>query len=224
MNIYREKAKKLDWKTVIAFFSLWILISGVLFYVLYFTVLATDDVEESTANAAAGVDTANQGLVSQITIFRIAGSKNNATANTSIVIPKIGLASPIVFPTSTDLGVLKQALYSGVVHYPDSALPGENGNVFIFGHSSNRLIVKNPAFTAFTNLYKLKVGDDIFLNSSGVEYHYRVASVEIVDPKETRIYLASNKPKLTLSTCWPVGDPKNRTVIEAEFLKKTLID
>lgn len=141
-----------------------------------------------------------------------------------LVIPKIGVAAQIIFPTSTNLAVLEKAVDRGPTHYPDSALPGENGNVFIFGHSTGRPVVKNPAFTVFTNLHKLAIGDEIIVRSFRIKYIYRVSSVEVVNPDETKVYLASAKPKLTLSTCWPVGSPTNRTVVEAEFLGKSLID
>lgn len=143
---------------------------------------------------------------------------------TYIYISQINLVSAIVFPTSTDLAVLDKALYGGVAHYPGSALPGESGNVFIFGHSSSRLFVRNKAWTAFTNLHNLQVGDQIFIIFGGMNYHYRVSEVKVsVDPKTGSVPLKSDKPILTLSTCWPIGNPKDRTVVIADFIDKTLI-
>ena len=214
-----EKTRKVgdlavfDWKRAIVFLLLWIFVSGAIFSSLYFSGLMPGYVKEFTEDAFGALAHKSE---AEIPPF----SKNSAL----ILIPKINLVSPIVFPTSTDLAILNKSLYSGVAHYPKSALPGEGGNVFIFGHSSNRPFVRNQSWTAFTKLHKLEKGDDIFISSAGVKYHYRATSIEIVDPKETRVYLNSDKPKLTLSTCWPVGDPKNRTVVEAEFVEKSMVN
>ena len=216
VDIIQRKTKKSAlrsgfWEIALVFFPLWILIASGLFAVLYFAGFTPDYVKEFGANAEAALLSAGKAP-------SIYFSKDAAL----IIIPKINLTEPIIFPTSTELSNLKVALRKGVAHYPDSALPGEDGNVFIFGHSSSRVFEKNPALTAFTNLSKLRAGDDILIQFGGVQYHYRATSVQIVDTKETRVYIASDKPKLTLSTCWPVGNPLNRTVVEAEFVEKTL--
>lgn len=206
---------------LISFPLLWFLFVGAILGALYYSGLVPQHVKEIASDVFNVKNTT-------------ASAKSTLTTNSAyLIIPKIGLTSPIVFPTSTDLDVLKKALYSGVVHYPGSVLPGQTGNVFIFGHSSSKLFVRNPAWTVFTNIHKLDVGDSIDIRLARVKYHYRVTSVEILNPNEDKIYLASDKPKLTLSTCWPVGDPKERTVVEAElvmvshvepFLEKFLID
>ena len=66
------------------------------------------------------------------------------------------------------------------------------------------------------------MGDEIIIRSSGIEYIYKVTSVDISAPKGTEIYLGSDKPILTLSTCWPVGNPLDRTVIQAELVGKSI--
>ncbi|MBI3638328.1 class D sortase [Candidatus Wolfebacteria bacterium] len=201
-------------KPYISFFALWILIFAVLFLILYFSGLMPDYMKDFTKGAFAYL-MGERPKMPKISEF----SKDTAV----LVIPKLGIVSPIIFPESKDLAVLKKALDSGVVHYPDSALPEQNGNVFIFGHSSSKAFEKNPYRTIFTKLNQTKVGDEIIVRSFGIKYYYRVTSVEIVDPKESKVYLESKKPILTLSTCWPVGDPTNRFVVEAEFARKDSI-
>ena len=200
-------------KDIILFILFWVLIAGALFLALYFSGLAPDYFKEFASGVFAAIRGNQQ-------IAQAEFSKDSVFA----IIPKIGLTVPVVFPESKDIDVLKKALSQGVAHYPDSALPGQNGNVFIFGHSSNKPFEKNPARTAFTKLNQLEAGDEIFIQSGKIKYRYQVKSIEIVDPKTSRVYLESNKPKLTLSTCWPVGDPKNRTVVEAEFVEKSLVN
>lgn len=137
-----------------------------------------------------------------------------------IVIPSAGIESKVVFPDSASVSVLKKSLDEGAVHYPGSVLPNyPAGNVFIFGHSSNRTFEKIPARTAFTKLNQTIPGETVELWYEGRVYAYRVARVRILRPNETEIYLATQKRMLTLSTCWPIGDPQNRFIVEAEFVR-----
>ncbi len=139
-----------------------------------------------------------------------------------IIIRSLGIVSPIVFPTSVELGDLRQALTQGVAHYPLSAFPHEpTGNVFLFGHSSSRPIERNPARTVFTRLSELEPGADVELWYRERAYAYRVNSVKILKPWEAEVYFATSDRRLTLSTCWPIGDPTNRFVVEAEFVKSS---
>lgn len=214
MNIGFGKSGQSGGITFWAFLALWVLAAGLIFGVLYFTGLVPAYVKDFTSNAVAALDGSSS---NQLPPF--------SKSSVSIIIPKVGLVSPVVFPTSTDLAILNRSLLSGVAHYPKSVLPGESGNVFIFGHSSSRLFVRNQAWTAFTHIHQLQTGDDVFIKSGKVEYRYRVTSVRIsVDPKIVSIYLNSDKPQLTLSTCWPAGNIKNRTIVEAEFAGKFLVD
>lgn len=136
-----------------------------------------------------------------------------------IVISRIGLSSPLVFPVSLALDDLKAALEKGVVHYPESAFPTDpSGNVFFFGHSSSRR-EKNPARTAFTKLKDVLPGDTIEIWHQDRVYVWRVERLKILKPGEAEIYFSSDKRMLTLSTCWPVGDPENRFIVEAFFVR-----
>ena len=135
-----------------------------------------------------------------------------------IRIASVDIVSPVIFPDAADIKTLKAALDKGVAHYPYSPYPGENGNVFLFGHSSNKPVEKNPARTVFTELNKIEPGEKIEIETVSWLIEYRVTSVKILKPDQTEIYLAGDKPKLTLSTCWPVGDARNRFIVEAEFV------
>jgi LPXTG-site transpeptidase (sortase) family protein len=140
-------------------------------------------------------------------------------AGATISIPSLGIASPLIFPDTADMADLNKALNQGVAHYPYSPYPGERGNIFLFGHSSNRPVEKNPARTVFTTLNKIQPGADIEIETNVRRFQYRVTSVKILKPEQTEIYLATENHKLTISTCWPVGDPTNRFVVEAEFVR-----
>src|SRR5438552_3712454 len=54
-----------------------------------------------------------------------------------LLIPSLGIKAPVGYPEKTDENEFQNFLQNGVVHYPGTALPGQPGNVYIFGHSSD---------------------------------------------------------------------------------------
>lgn len=198
------------------FLVLWLALILIMFPVLHWLGVFRFDSEMLKQGSAVVED---QGNAANVALAANSVYKDYGT----VVIDKIGLRAPIVLPASKNYGVLKSALEQGIVHYPDSALPGQDGNVFLFGHSSSRIFETNPNYKVFNRVQDLKSGDIILIQANGKEFRYQVSSVKIMQPNETKIYFASTKPMLTLSTCWPIGDPKNRTVVEAEFLGQAQI-
>lgn len=140
--------------------------------------------------------------------------------NPRILIPDIGVAAPIVFPGSTGLNVLNEALLEGVVHYPGSSLPGEEGTVFLFGHSTGLRVVQNKNFEVFNRLSELDAGDIIRLRYGGREHWYRVRSVKIEKADAAIVDLRSSGERLlVLSTCRIFGEIDERFIVTAEFVR-----
>jgi hypothetical protein len=54
-----------------------------------------------------------------------------------LAIPSLGVSAPIQYIEHADDATMQDALAHGVVHYPGSSLPGQVGNMYIFGHSSD---------------------------------------------------------------------------------------
>ncbi len=136
--------------------------------------------------------------------------------NNRLYIPKIQVDLPVVFDMkSTNESDVQYALRSGVLHYGQTAMPGEKGNVVIVGHSSGPLWAPGDYKFAFTLLDKLSVGDVITINYQGVEYSYEVSSQYTVVPSEIAVLNQSVAPELTLITCTPVGTSKSRLIIKA---------
>ena len=105
----------------------------------------------------------------------------------------------------------------GVVHYPDTALPGEVGNVFITGHSSYYWWSKGEYNTVFSILDKLIMGDDIYIHYNNKRYTYRVYDVDIVLPSDTSVLEQGDNSILTLMTCTPVGTNYRRLIVKIYF-------
>src|SRR6266545_7378980 len=98
-----------------------------------------------------------------------------------IIIPKINVQIPIVYGgQSLAEKDVQKALESGVFHYPTTAVPGQNGNVAIFGHSRNNILNKGKYKFAFVLLKRLEAGDTFMLQKDGKQYVYRVFDKKIV--------------------------------------------
>lgn len=135
-----------------------------------------------------------------------------------IVIPKINVEIPVVFDEpSVDERAVQTALERGVVHYANTASPGQNGNIVIVGHSSNNIFNKGKYKFAFVLLSKLDTNDTFSLQKDGRRYTYRIYEKKIIKPTDLSVLQAQARPaSATLITCDPPGTSVNRLVVIAE--------
>ena len=135
-----------------------------------------------------------------------------------LIIPKLKISAPIIFSASASPRQIKKDLKKGVVHYPDTARPGEKGNVFIIGHSSNYFWRAGDYDQVFALLDKLKNGDLISVYYRGKKYDYSVFEIFQVKPQEIWIMDSANEPIITLMTCWPVGTNLRRLAVRGKLV------
>jgi sortase A len=146
-------------------------------------------------------------------------TNNKPVTPTRIIIKSIELDTPIIIPKSSDLKDLDRALLSGAIHYPNSALLNQNGNMLLSGHSSYLPVVKNKAFKAFNKINKLEKGDLISVyGENGKIYSYSAESIKHSKAKDTTVNFNSEKPTLTLSTCDNFGDKSDRWIVTAKLI------
>lgn len=141
----------------------------------------------------------------------------NARAN-SILIGEIWVDAPLVPASGTSQNELNSALNQGVVIYPGSALPGQNGEVFLTGHSSVYPWNKTSYGQVFTLLDKLEAGDTVSLIYNNRQYDYLITGKEILLPNQVKISETS-EPRLTLFTCWPIGTSLKRLLVRGELIR-----
>lgn len=148
---------------------------------------------------------------------------NATTASTAIVppesviiIPKINVSAPIIYADSAADDEVMKDLQDGVVHYVNTAKPGEVGNAVIFGHSSNDWWEPGNFKFVFALLGKLEVGDQIQVNYSSRKYVYEVSEKKVVAPTEVSVLNPTADPTLTLITCTPPGTAWQRLIIVAK--------
>lgn len=131
-------------------------------------------------------------------------------------ISKIDVNVPIIW--DVEEGQILERLKEGVVHYQSTSHPGEGGNIFVVGHSSNYFWIKSEYNNIFVLLDKLTNGDRIEIKKGNKSYFYDVVDNKVVSPKEVEYLNQTNKETLTLMTCWPVGTSLNRRIVQAQFV------
>lgn len=142
-----------------------------------------------------------------------------ASASSELIVPSINVKAPVIYEASTNNATIAYDLRNGVVHYGSTALPGERGNVVIFGHSSGVAWAPGDYKFIFTLLNKLSPGQQITLHYQGTRYVYVVSGSQIVPPTDMTILNTNGmQSELSLVTCTPVGTSKNRLVVHAKQL------
>lgn len=137
----------------------------------------------------------------------------------SLEVPKISLSVPIIFPGSADTNVVMKALDLGVVFYPGSVYPGQEGQMVILGHSAPVGWPKVKHDWVFSELDKLAPGDEIYINFNNLQYVFIVKNKLIIKrgadvPSDS----TENNNELALVSCWPPGKDYQRIAVQAELL------
>ena len=123
-----------------------------------------------------------------------------------IEIKSVNLKNVIV--ESTD----KKYLNHHVCHFENSAMPGEDGNFALAGHSSTYYYNQ-----VFNELHKVKIGDEIIIKTINDEFTYTITETIVVESDEIEVLDQDmTKKEITLVTCTNGG--KQRFVVKGEVL------
>ena len=143
-----------------------------------------------------------------------------ASASETLVIPKLKINAPIKYVDSHDEDEIQQGLYDGVVHIKGTAVPGEKGNVYIVGHSSNYSNSPGEYNKIFETLPEMEVCDDILIQRDQAKsLVYQVVDKKVVSPDNVNVLDQNTMSRklLTLQTSYPIGSAKMRYLIVAEL-------
>lgn len=132
----------------------------------------------------------------------------------TLSIPKLNIKEAKVVIGGEDLS-------KSLVHYLAKSLPGEYGNVTIFGHSTlPQLYNTNDYKTIFTYLSSLEEGDKIYVKLEEVVYEYEIYNMFVIKPDEISVLdQRYDNAYLTLITCVPPGTYWKRLVVRAKLTK-----
>lgn len=140
----------------------------------------------------------------------------------SIVIPKVGINSPVIAGVDPyNASDYTQALSKGVAHAKTSYFPNQDGAIYLFSHSTNYQWFVKDINAIFYNLNKLESGDSIIIFYKGQRYTYKYINRTIVSPGDTTYLLpVTGKRMLILQTCWPPGTVAQRLLLFADLVQE----
>lgn len=138
----------------------------------------------------------------------------------SIYIPKIGAKAKIIANVnSVNDKEMKEKLEKGVAHAAGTSLPGEEGGVYLFAHSTDSTFNIAAYNAVFYLLRDLVENDQIYVFFGGELYKYKVTQKHIVEGGDTS-WLTKAKEgqqRLILQTCWPPGTTWKRLIVVADL-------
>lgn len=199
---------------------------ALVFFFTYLFLVAIDFIPEPPQAGAVKREPVEQiesrRIIQEASVIEVATESNMITPEAfpelpqSIHIKKLDREIEILNPVSRTVSDLDEALLSGTVRHPDSAQLGQDGNVFILGHSSYLPQVFNKNFQAFNGIDQLEWGDLIEVVGENNVYVYRVENVyEAKANNATVIPINTKDRRLTLATCDSFGSIDDRFIVEA---------
>lgn len=130
----------------------------------------------------------------------------------TLSIPKLKIEEAVVEIGGEDL-------MKSLIQYSGTALPGQYGNVVIFGHSVLPQFYNPENYkTIFSTLPTIDKGDEILVNFDGILYRYQVNQMLEVEPSDTLVLAQYyDSQYLTLITCVPPGTYLKRLIVRARL-------
>jgi len=133
-----------------------------------------------------------------------------------VEISKINIKAPVTANVNGDNKLeYNKSLTSGLAHYKGTELPGDGGNIFVFGHSSSDTD-GGPYAKIFRNLNDLNKGDKITVYYKNKKREYTVSEKKVVAADDLSPLNLTDDERLTLMTCWPIGTKEKRLIIIAK--------
>lgn len=207
---------------LVAFFCIFTLSYGLLFALDFYPEPVTSKVASTTASVATTAQP-----VKIVTATTTAPEPvQNIGADTlplTLIIPALDRTVTVLNPSSNTVAAMDAALLKGVIRHPESATFGEEGTMFILGHSSYLPTVHNRNFQALNGIQNLKWGDTITINAQNTAYTYKVEKTYKAKASDLTIPISGAGKHLTLATCNSFGTKDDRYIVEATLVKTTPI-
>lgn len=216
---YRFAARARIIPTVLFSLGILIIITQVIIPMYFFTV--SDNISSPIAGSVLGVATGFSAFeFAELGDADTTYTTGNVPSNFYLTIPKLGISNARVKTNSADMSP------EGFVgHYRGSALPGENGTAFLYGHSVLQVFYNpNNYKTIFSTLNKLDPEDTYTVSYNNKTYTYKVEEVVILDTEDVQP-LAPIKPTylndstMVLMTCWPPGLKTKRLQVNSVLVE-----
>lgn len=200
-------------------FGILIIITQILIPMYFFTV--SDNIASPVSGSVLGVATG----FSDFEFAELASASDslvegNVPSKFYISIPKLGIQNAEVQTNSTNMSPDN---YIG--HYRGSALPGEKGNAFLYGHSVLQVFYNPKNYkTIFSTLNKLSPDDTYSVTYNNKTYTYKVEEIKLLNTEDVKPLEALkpsylNESTMVLMTCWPPGLKTKRLQVNSVLVE-----
>ncbi len=173
-----------------------------------------------TSAAADSVGGSAQKVSINISDYQIPDNVFQGDVRAFLVVPKIKVAAPVVFPETIDNNELLTYLERGVIKYRDSDEIGSPGTAIILGHSSAYPWYKGQYGSVFALLSQLEAGDQFFVKTKDATYIYQVSGKKIIVPEDFKLETKDSGSHILFISCWPVRSNKFRIVVSSDLVAK----
>ena len=202
---------------LLAFFCIFTVSYGVLYALDFYPEPVTSKVATTTIPIAITTPPIKP-VVATTTVPEPAANIGADTLPLTLIIPALDRTVTVLNPSSDTVAAMDAALLKGVIRHPDSATFGEEGTMFILGHSSYLPTVHNRNFQALNGIQNLKWGDTITINSKNTAYTYKVEKTYKAKASSFTVPVAGKGKTLTLATCNSFGSTDDRYIVEATLI------
>ena len=153
-------------------------------------------------------------------LLKLAGTPNR------LLIPALGVDAPVVEAATRTQAAYRVALREGVTHLPGTAEPGDVGNAYLFGHSSDLPWAPGDYKTVFALLPEIARGTRIYVtDADGNAFAYVSGDTRVVKTNDLSVTEdpGNGKRTLTLQTSYPIGTALRRFIVVADFEAEVLV-
>ena len=161
-----------------------------------------EEAADTTTSTTATTEPGDPPTTTQPVLPIEPAAEGEATAR--IRIPAIGVDKVVVE------GVTLADLKKGPGHYPETPLPGQEGNAAIAGH-------RTTYGAPFHRLDELTPGDEIIVTTVQGEFTYEVTETHIVSPTQVDVLEDKGDNRLTLSACHPKYSARERIIVVSQL-------
>ncbi|HEX6323500.1 MAG TPA: class D sortase [Vicinamibacterales bacterium] len=171
--------------------------------------MASETAPETASKTTPGERAATPGELSAAprAVSGVARRRDTRGLIGSIEIPRLGVSA--IVREGVDAPTLRRA----VGHVPETALPGDAGNIALAAHRDS----------FFRPLKDVRAGDVINLRTPDGDFTYVVRETRVTGPAEMSVLAPTAEPTLTLITCYPfhfVGDAPDRFIVRARAVDR----
>jgi sortase (surface protein transpeptidase) len=140
-----------------------------------------------------------------------------------VIVSKIGVDAPIVWVQEDTNDAYEKGLESGIIHVPSTVPPGQVGNSYLTGHSSDYFYKPGNYKKVLARESELNIGDEFevkltFASGKSEIQHWKSFEKDVVSPDNQVLFRNESRAVVTLASCWPLNTSWQRI-----YLKFTLV-